>query len=475
MLAAATVTQHRVLWRVMTQNLGEGDRSMNDTSGCGASSGRIARCAAREPNEDVVLREFPGSCPKISAMRRDGAATLAHAVDARPGSHLYPVDVVRFLTVGAVIAVHATAFTTSGRSTVAGAALIMLHVSREVFLFISAFVLAYAYRNRGLERRSFWRKRMTLVAIPYAIWTAIYVLSRPPYQGAGPLFAHYVSDLATGHGSYHLYFLVVTLQLYIVFPWLLRWLGACTRPGVIVVCSLMVQLAFTAAGHYAWPHSTALSWAFAHDTSWLPAYQLYIVAGVIAGLHYESIDRWLRSHVRSVIGLAAACYVLALAGFAIDVRLVGMTPRHASEVFQPAVVIETLAILAVMYILGTATASRADAATLRHLESSSDVSFAVYLAHPLLLTGALAALRWAGFLALLGSKPAAVTVAFVAIALVPALYGACALLALIVRRTPLSLALTGRPMRRTRPAREPSSAPVVLPELLPIPREAECA
>src|SRR5262249_52379378 len=283
----------------------------------------------------------------IDTMRRDGAATLAPASGSRSAAHLYAVDALRFVTVGGVIAVHATSFTTSGRSTFAGAALIMLHVNREVFLFISAFVLTYAYRNRLLGRRAFWRKRGTLVAVPYAVCPAIYVLSRPPYHGAGPLFAHYVSDLATGHGSYHLYFLVVTLQLYIVFPWLLRWLGACTRPGVIVLCSLMVQLAFTAAGHYAWPHSTALSWALAHDTSWLPAYQLYIVAGVIAGLHYESIDRWLRSHVRSVIGLAAACYLLALAGFAIDVRLVGMTPRHASEVFQPAVVIETLAILAV--------------------------------------------------------------------------------------------------------------------------------
>src|SRR5262249_44913184 len=186
----------------------------------------------------------------IDTMRRDGAATLAPASGSRSAAHLYAVDAVRFLTVGGVIAVHATAFTTSGRSTIAGAALIMLHVNREVFLFISAFVLTYAYRNRHLERRSFWRKRGTLVAVPYAVWTAIYVLSRPPYHGAGPLLAHYVSDLATGHGSYHLYFLVVTLQLYAVFPWLLGWLGAAKRPGAILGCSVLLLLALTAAAHY---------------------------------------------------------------------------------------------------------------------------------------------------------------------------------------------------------------------------------
>src|SRR5262249_7740912 len=241
----------------------------------------------------------------IDTMRRDGAATLAPASGSRSAAHLYAVDALRFVTVGGVIAVHATSFTTSGRSTFAGAALIMLHVNREVFLFISAFVLTYAYRNRLLGRRAFWRKRGTLVAVPYALWTAIYVLSRPPYHWGGPLLAHYASDLATGHGSYHLYFLVVTLQLYGVLPWLLGWLGTASRPALILGCSVMLQLVLTAAAHYGWPHWGALSSAFAHNTSWLPTYQLYIVAGVLAGLHLESVNRWLRAHVRLVIGVAA--------------------------------------------------------------------------------------------------------------------------------------------------------------------------
>jgi hypothetical protein len=237
----------------------------------------------------------------------------------------------------------------------------------------------------------------------------------------------------------------------------------------------VVQLVLTAAAHYSWPHWSALSWAFANNSTWLPTYQLYIVVGVLTGLHFEAVDRWLRSHVRTVLGLAAACYLLALVGFASDVRLFGMTPRHASEVFQPAVVIESIAMLTALYVIGTAVASRARPATLRGLESSSDVSFAVYLAHPLLLRGALAVLGWTGFLALLGSRAAGFTVIFVALALVPALYGVTALGALIVRRTPLSLALTGRPTRRPDPVRQPSPAPRVLTHLLTLRPEAECA
>ena len=53
----------------------------------------------------------------------------------------------------------------------------LLHVTREVFVLLSAFVLTYSYRERGLERRRFWRRRYPLVVIPYIAWTAVYAVA----------------------------------------------------------------------------------------------------------------------------------------------------------------------------------------------------------------------------------------------------------------------------------------------------------
>jgi hypothetical protein len=72
----------------------------------------------------------------------------------------------------------------------------------------------------------------------------------------------------------------------------------------------------------------------------------------------------------------------------------------------------------------------------RWVDRASDLSFGVYLVHPLLLLG-LFAIPW------MSSPPAAVTaVAATALAL-----GGSLLVAEIARRTPASLALTGRPRR----------------------------
>jgi peptidoglycan/LPS O-acetylase OafA/YrhL len=71
------------------------------------------------------------------------------------------------------------------------------------------------------------------------------------------------------------------------------------------------------------------------------------------------------------------------------------------------------------------------------VDRASDLSFGVYLVHPLLLLG-LFAIPW------MSSPPAAVTaVAATALAL-----GGSLVVTELARRTPASLALTGRPRRR---------------------------
>jgi peptidoglycan/LPS O-acetylase OafA/YrhL len=73
----------------------------------------------------------------------------------------------------------------------------------------------------------------------------------------------------------------------------------------------------------------------------------------------------------------------------------------------------------------------------RVVNRASDLSFGIYLVHPLLLMG-LFAIPW------MSSPPAAVT----AVAATALAIGGSVVVAEIARRTPASLALTGRPRRR---------------------------
>ena len=65
----------------------------------------------------------------------------------------------------------------------------------------------------------FWRRRYLLVVVPYVVWTAIYfVADAVPLHPMSGAVHSFTFDLVTGAARYHLYFLLVTMQLYLVFP-----------------------------------------------------------------------------------------------------------------------------------------------------------------------------------------------------------------------------------------------------------------
>ncbi len=131
------------------------------------------------------------------------------------------------------------------------AALLLFHVSREGFFFISACMLTYAYADLSLRPglRRFYGRRSSPVVIPYLCWTVIYFLYLLPT-------AHYAEcGLGAGApawmaetGYYQLYFLLVIMQFYLVFPLVLMLLRR-TRGhhGLVIAVAAAAQVAITIA------------------------------------------------------------------------------------------------------------------------------------------------------------------------------------------------------------------------------------
>jgi membrane-bound acyltransferase YfiQ involved in biofilm formation len=365
--------------------------------------------------------------------------------------------VARLFAVTGVIIVHTTSLTSDPASTAAGGILIVLHVTREVFLFLSAFVLAYSAGGRPLGASAFWRRRMPLVAIPYAVWTAIYLVADGHYLSGPAMVERFAWDLLTSGARFHLYFLRLTLQLYVAFPVLLSWVDR-VRPGRLLAGVAVFQLAFTTAIHYRLRLPAPAGTWLTHPGSWLPSYALYVVAGIVAARHYQALAAWLEAHARLLAGLTCGAVVLGIGSYFADTRIIGLPPVRASEVFQPVVVIESLAVIAALIGLGLHVGRRAGPQPLARLQASSDVSFGVYLAHPLVLQGLIAA---GGAVAVLPSHPAltgAPLLAAVAV-LVPLTYLLTVAAVSVARRTPVSGALTGRPASPRRPQRKEPSCP----------------
>ena len=356
----------------------------------------------------------------------------------RPG-HVDEVDVVRIVTFAAVIAVHAIAFTQRPSNQVAAGAMMLLQFGRELFFALMGFVLVYSAERRYPGARAFWRRRFLFVAVPYLAWTLIYwfdAVLRGQHQ-------RLVSDLVTGNAEYHLYFLLVTMQLYLVFPLVLRFVRrTAPRAWTVLGAVAVVNLAWLAALHSVHSPPGWAGWVWGHAYELLPTYSMYVLAGCYAALHLGRVREVVRSKADVLVAAAVGAAGLALVAYV--AQLSTRAPRDAADVLQPAMALSCLAAVLLLFVGGSrwaASERRAGAgdASNAMVQEASDISFGVYLAHPLVLQ----LLLDAG-LGNTGQRlpaPLATVLAFVGAAV-----GAAAL-TLAARRTPFSLALTGRARR----------------------------
>ncbi|MBO0850458.1 MAG: acyltransferase, partial [Pseudonocardia sp.] len=240
---------------------------------------------------------------------------------ARPAveqaKHLHQVDLFRILTFACVIGVHVLGGTTADTDVPSNATQLLLHFTREAFFALTGFVLVYQYSRRPLRPGAFWRRRFPLIGVPYLVWTVVYWALPLVVQGhfAWTDLEQLGLDTVEGTACYHLYFLLVTMQVYLLLPplmWLLR--ATAGRHRWVLAISAVAQLGTD------WlltnpPATTGtLGEVLGHGYATIFAYQFYTVLGAVAALHFTAVHEWVRRHgllVASVV-LAAGATVLSI-------------------------------------------------------------------------------------------------------------------------------------------------------------------
>ena len=396
--------------------------------------------------------------------QRSGATghSAVTTADRPPGSapparraHLPEIDLFRLLTFACVIGVHVCSAATRQDNVPSEGVQLLLHFTREAFFALSGFVLAFQTLRSPRPATAFWRRRMPLVLAPYAVWTVVYALlataTMPPDPDApsgpaGPLLKIAV-DLVLGTGWYHLYFLLVTLQFYLVFPVLLSLLRRLGPRGhaVLVGTTAAVQLGVCAL--LSDPPATPVGSAMAtHGYAALPGYVLYPVLGAVAAMHLDRFQALVHRHRVAIVATAVVVVAASELLYAREVAA-GIAPAAASAVFRPAVQPCYLAIVLALYALCLRVSAglRDGGPARRVLAHCSDRSFAIFLAHPLVLA---ALLPPSGrLIERVGPVPGL-------LGLYLATVSGTVALAEVLRRLPGSTWLTGRPPLRTRtPAR----------------------
>jgi surface polysaccharide O-acyltransferase-like enzyme len=153
------------------------------------------------------------------------------------------INILRAFAILGVVAIHVTMNFTrfnelSWLPVALASADVYAHFAVPLFLLISGFVLSLKYVGE-YNVALFYKKRISRLLAPYLIWSVIYLsLDYSAHEGISDI----IFKLLTGGAYYHLWFFFLIFQLYLIFPFVRKFMK--NKGFFIVIAALLIQASF---------------------------------------------------------------------------------------------------------------------------------------------------------------------------------------------------------------------------------------
>ncbi len=307
--------------------------------------------------------------------------------------HLGELDVIRTLTIAGVVLVHSVGLTglyfgASGTAGPIDAAVVLLHYTRETFMFLTGLVLAYQYHDRDITTWNFWARRFTPTVIPYVFWSILYILSADlqVHESFGLIFRHIWVSLLLCTASYQLYYMLVTFQFYIIFPVLLFLFRRHTDWRTWM---MLASAAFTTAWYIflgpANVHPAGTLWPFGsfYQSHFVMTYIFFFVLGMWAAFYLDEITAFMKRY-RRILSWSVLAMALVLEGrYVIGINLTHESYASVTTVLQPIMIPYSVAIIVGSYLVPFALDAwgRVGRRITAGFKRFADNSFGIYLMH----------------------------------------------------------------------------------------------
>lgn len=309
------------------------------------------------------------------------------------------LDLLRALAAICVVIIHVTA-----TPLVLGVKGSMYHVavtlanqfarfSIPAFVFVTGFVLFYNYRNFGsVNWLDYFRKRITYVLVPYFLWSLFYFLLKQYISFREINLAEaalpFLKALLMGESFYHLYFVVLIFQFYILFPLVLplwrrvdKYAGIVTL-GIFTLYLIWVGLLFYNIKPVASP---VVNFIFHYQGKLFLTWLGFFVLGAYCASRLSEVrgflHRWTNWLILGSVTLLGAMVV----EFYNRIADPSVVISYAATSIRPLGIIFT--VLTLMAIVAVALRYLPSNSALARLTSKiSGQSYGIYLIHPLVLT-----------------------------------------------------------------------------------------
>jgi peptidoglycan/LPS O-acetylase OafA/YrhL len=276
-----------------------------------------------------------------------------------------------------VVLIHTTGFAVAGLEPFTWQSIIFsifntgMKVAVPAFIFVSGLVLSYRYQNQKIPLKKFYWKRIKTVYIPYILYSLLYYALYLIWAGYTFSFEYMFTRILTGDMSYQLYFVILIMQFYFVFPVCLWILKKYQGKKVLLISLILHVLCFI---------FIPMKYRFFGN------YLTFFMLGCYVGLNYKKVmdslnTAWIKWCSIGIGVVASIYYIVELylerhAG-------VQLNPTHSS--WQ----ICSLLMIPMYYVLALAISQKKEGFGLRlkkELLNISNVSFSIYLGHALVIS-----------------------------------------------------------------------------------------
>ncbi|MGF7430201.1 acyltransferase [Thermoanaerobacterium thermosaccharolyticum] len=294
-------------------------------------------------------------------------------------SRIDEVDVLKGIAIIAVLMIHTTGSAVSTLYKSSISYLIFAFINRfsqfavPAFIFASSMLLMYNYGDSN-DWKLFYKKRFKNVLLPYIVWTIIYgiylyVIYNEPLKSILT-----VENLFLGGMFYHLYFIVIIVQLYLLFPILLYIYKLISKNTYTVVLSIVLfQMIDVIVYRY------FISKFFQNSSLLFITYISFIIAGIYVG---ENIREWGKYYHKKWLNSFFA--VIVFGYLFVDISLkVFANKQIDSNLYN--IYYYAFTLLASLFFFALSTKILNYHALSGLLASTGKLSFGIYLSHPLFL------------------------------------------------------------------------------------------
>lgn len=281
---------------------------------------------------------------------------------------LMELDYVRCIACIAVVIVHITAIGVTDYIQGSIPQIFSLIINRclkfttPIFVFLSGITGFYSYRNRDIDYIPFVIKRVKKVLIAYFVWCVLYYIYfiRLGFYGFDIVF--FIKSFIAGTMSYHLYFVIIITQLYLIGPIFYGLIKKSNnRIGLLLIFGIINLLC-----------AQYLNFKFS-DRIFLK-YMFFYLIGMYVTLEYNKFRTWVQDHK-----------LLVTIGYIVFSAFYIVVTYYQWKLYSLSWFLFSTVSIFFVYLVGLAVKDR----FIKYygfIRLFSQSSYYVYLMHPMILT-----------------------------------------------------------------------------------------